>query len=92
MLHKVSDLPPNARGVVESLVGRPLAEHETVSIRPLHLQKVGADTHLANEAADRLEEYFAEIDLQHPIVNSDEAEAAVDEAMWKIRPGYAPRR
>ncbi len=81
MLHKVSDLPVEARGVVESLIGRPLAENETVS-----------DARSAREAASRLEQYFAEIDAQHPPIAAGEAESAIDEAMRSVRPGYTPYR
>jgi hypothetical protein len=92
MLHKVSDLPLEARGVVEALIGRPLAEDEAFSIRPIHFQKEGADACAASEAATRLEQYFAEIDRQHPVVAQVEAEAALNEAMKSVRLGYTPRR
>lgn len=51
MLHKVRDLPTETRGVVESLIGRPLRDVEAFSA-----------------AAGQLEQYFAEIDAQHPPV------------------------
>lgn len=92
MLHKVSELPMDARGVVEALVGRPLAENETVSIRPVRLQKEGADARAASEVANRLEQYFAEIDRQHPAGEPGEDEAVVDEAMRAVRPAYTPYR
>jgi len=92
MLHKVSELPEDARGVVEALVGRPLAENETVSIRPIRLQKEGADARAAMEVADRLKQYFAEIDRQHPAGESGEDEEALNEAMRAVRPGYVPYR
>lgn len=92
MLHKVSDLPMKAREVVEALVGRPLAESETVSVRPLRLQKEGADARVAGEVANRLEQYFAEIDRQHPAGTAAEDEEALDEAMRAVRPGYTPYR
>lgn len=57
MLHKVSDLPQEAR-----------------------------------DAAFRLEQYFGEIDRQHPALAPDEAESALEEAMRSIRPGYVPHR
>lgn len=91
MLHKVRDLPLETRGVVESLIGRRLREDETFSIRPIHLQKEGAEPQAASEIANRLEQYFAEIDNQHPIAPEGEAEAALDEAMRSIRSGYTPQ-
>ena len=92
MLHKIRDLPVEARGVVESLIGRRLREDETFSIRPLRLQKEGAETRMASEVADRLERYFAEVDQQHPSVSEADADAALDEAMQSLRPGYTPQR
>jgi len=90
MLHKVRDLPEDARGIVESLIGRPLREDETFSIRPVHLQKEGAEARLAGEVADRLERYFSEVDQQHSATS--DADAALDEAMRSVRPGYTPHR
>lgn len=92
MLHKVRDLPVETRGVVEALIGRPLREDEFFSIRPVRLQKEGTGSRAASEAADRLEQYFAEIDRQHTNVPENEAAAALDEAMLSVRPGYTPQR
>ena len=88
MLHKVRDLPSEARGIVENLIGRSMTEDETFSIRPMRLQKEGANPDTAREAAGRLEQYFSEIDSQHPPVSSDQANDALDEAMRHVRPGY----
>jgi hypothetical protein len=90
MLHKVRDLPTETRGVVESLIGRPLRDDEAFSIRPLRLQKEGVDAATANVAADQLEQYFAEIDAQHPPVSPGEAAEAIDEALRNVRPGHTP--
>ena len=86
MRHKVSDLPIEARGVVENLIGRPLKEDETFSIRPMSLRKPGASAEVARDVADRLELYFAEVDAQHSPVAEAEALAALDEAMRHVRP------
>jgi len=91
MLHKVRDLPVETRGVVESLIGRRLREDETFSIRPIHLQKEGAEPQVASEIANRLEQYFAEIHKQHPITSKGETKAALDEAMRSVRSGYTPQ-
>ena len=88
MLHKVRDLPSEARGIVENLIGRSMTEDETFSIRPMRLRKEGANPDAAREAARRLEQYFSEIDSQHPPVSGDQANAALDEAMRHVRPGY----
>ena len=92
MLHKVRDLPADARGVVESLIGRRLSEDETFSIRPVRLQKEGAELRLASDVADRLEQYFSKVDQQQLPASDGEAESALDEAMRSIRPGYSPLR
>lgn len=87
MLHKARDLPLEARGVVENLIGRRLAEDEIFSIRPLRVLQEGADAARAVEAANQLEAYFAEVDRQHPPISPDQAESALAEAMQHIRPG-----
>lgn len=66
MLHKARDLPVEARGVVENLIGCRLTEDESFSIRPLRIRKEGGGAAAALEAANQLEEYFAGIDRQHP--------------------------
>lgn len=92
MLHRMRDLPPEARGLIENLIGRPMTEDETFSIRPLPLRKEGADRARALDVAVKLEKYFSEIDAQHPPVSAEEAADAMDEAMRAIRPGYTPLR
>ena len=92
MLHKMRDLPVEARGVVENLIGRRLTDDEIFSIRPLRVQKEGATAMAALEAANQFEEYFAEIDRQHPPISPDQSEAAIGEAMRHVRPGYTSVR
>ena len=92
MLHKVRDLPVEARGVVENLIGRTLTGDETFSIRTLRVQKDGTDAATAREAANQLEQYFAEIDSQHAPVPEDQAAAAIDDALRHTRPGYTSVR
>ena len=92
MVHKVGDLPVEARAIVEKLIGRALAENETFSIRTLRVQKDGADATAVREAANQLEKYFAEIDSQHTAVADDQAAAVIDDAMRHTRPGYTSVR
>lgn len=92
MLHKVRDLPAETRGVVESLIGRPMREDEAFSIRPLRVLKEGADAATSSAIADQLEHYFAQCDAKRPLVSAEEAAAAIDEAMRHVRPGYTPVR
>jgi hypothetical protein len=70
---------------VENLIGRPLKENEMFSIRPLLIQKPGAEASLAWEAASQLEQYFSEVDKQHPPVSEDQATMALDEALRHVR-------
>ena len=90
MLHKVRDLPSDARGIVENLIGRSMAEDEIFSIRPMRLQKEGANPNASRDAAGKLEQYFSEIDSQHPPVSGGQANSAIEEAMRHVRPGYTP--
>ena len=92
MQHKVGDLPSEVRGVVESLVGRPMQANESFSIRPLRIQKEGASAAEAREAAGRLEQYFSEVDARQALFSGDQAADALDEAMRHVRPGYSSER
>ena len=90
MVHKMRDLPPEARGVVESLIGRRLTDEEVFSIRPMRIQREGAGVTAALEAADRFEEYFEEIDRQHPPLPAGQVEEVIVQTMRQVRPGYKP--
>lgn len=92
MVHRVSDLPLEARGLVEILVGRPMQANESFSIRPLRILKEGASPEEAREAADRLERYFSEVDAKRVPSSTDHAAAALEEAMRHVRPGYSSVR
>ena len=67
-------------------------EDETFSIRPLRFQKGGPDLAVAHEVACELEQYFDEVDGQHPPVSEEQAQVALDEAMRHLRPGYTSVR
>lgn len=92
MQYKMRDLPVEERGFVDRLIGRHLTEDEAFIINPVPVWKDEVGGGGAVAAVDQLEEYFAEIDRQHPPISPEEAEAAVDEAMRHVRPGYTAVR
>jgi hypothetical protein len=69
----------------ESLLGRRLLESEDVSVRA-----IGPATLTDERRVEvlRLDEYFAKVDSQRQPVSSEEANAAIDEALRSVRPNY----
>jgi hypothetical protein len=89
MILDVKDLSPDQKTVVESLLGRPVSERETVSIQAFEPPAI-SDLR-RQEIAHALGQYFAEVDAKRQPVSGDEADDIVNEAMRSTRPGYRPR-
>ena len=85
--HNVRDLSPEARQVVEQLLGRPLEENEQIS---LHAYKVSEEPSSAakQEALRDLRALWARADEKTKDIPEEEWEEIVDEAMRSVRPGY----
>jgi hypothetical protein len=86
MVHRVKDLSADQRLAIESLVGRPLRDDESLTIRPSHILKEAP----TGKERDRLfRQYQAHLDeLARRVTNvsDDEIEAAVDEAIRYMPP------
>ena len=83
-IHKAQELPPDARRVVESVLGRTLQENEEVSIMALspHQAPTGETRQaLARQLEERMNK-TAELVRDVP---DDEQEAAIDEAVHRVR-------
>jgi hypothetical protein len=78
MIHQVKDLSPDQKMALESLLGRPVSEQETVSVQAFE--------------AEGLRQYFAEVDAKRQPVSAEEADDIINEAMRNSRPGYRPRQ
>jgi hypothetical protein len=95
MLHRVRDLSPEQRGVVESLLGRAIAEDEAViikTVRPAAILPPDLSPDERREALTKLEQYFARVDSKRRPVSEEEEEAILNEALRSTRPNYRPVR
>jgi len=93
MLHHVKDLSPEERRAVESLLGRPVAEDEFVSIeglRPSAIIPPQLSPDERKEAIEKLRQYFAKVDAQRGPVSQAEEEEIINEALRSTRPDYRP--
>jgi hypothetical protein len=93
MLHDVKDLSPEQRRTVENLLGRPVAEDESVSIkgiRPSAIVPPQLSTEGREEALANLRRYFAKVDSQGKPVSEREEEDIINEVLRSTRPSYRP--
>jgi hypothetical protein len=93
MLHPVKDLSPEDRRAIENLLGRPLDEDESVSIksiRPSAIIPPRLTPEERKEAIKKLRQYFAKVDAQRKPVSAEEEEAIINEALRSVRRDYRP--
>jgi hypothetical protein len=90
MIHKAKDLSLDQKLALESLLGRPVSEQESVSVRAFELPAISDGRR--EEIAQELQQYFAEVDAHRSPVSTGEADAIITEAIQSSRPGYRPRR
>jgi hypothetical protein len=87
----VKDLSPDERRAVENLLGRPVAEDESVSIkgiRPSAILPSRLSSKERTEALSKLRRYFAKVDVRRKPVRDAEEVEIIDEALRSARPGY----
>jgi hypothetical protein len=88
MLHHVKDLSPEQKHAVEILLGHPVSEDETLSIRSLHPTTITPSRLSPDE---RIEAFRS---LTRRLAGSEtdaaEEEFAVNEALRSTRTGYRP--
>jgi hypothetical protein len=91
MLHRVRDLSPEQRHAAEILLGRPVSEDEAVSIKSLGPSTI-VPSRLSPEeriaALRALDERFA--NASGSVIDAEEEEAIVNEALRSTRPNYRP--
>jgi len=90
MIRNVKDLSPDQKMAVESLLGRPVSEQETVSVQAFEPPVISDQRR--QEIAEALRQYFAEVDAKRQPVSAEEAEDILNEAMRSSRPDYRPRQ
>jgi hypothetical protein len=81
MVHHVKNLSADQRMAIESLLGRPLRDEESLTIRPARILKdapTGEErTHLFHQYRDHLNRLAGRVED----VPEDEIDAAIDEAI-----------
>ena len=90
MIHKAKDLSPGQKDLIESLVGRPVMEDESVSVCTFEAPKVSDERQ--EEIANELRRYFAEVDASRQPISPDEAGEIITAAIRSTRPGYRPHK
>jgi hypothetical protein len=93
MLHHVKDLSPDQKRAVENLLGRPVSEGESVSIKSIRPSLIIPPQLPAEErkvALESLRRYFAKVDAQRRPVSEGEEEEIINEALRSTRPKYRP--
>jgi hypothetical protein len=90
MIRNVKDLSPDQKTAVESLLGRSVSEHETVSVQAFAPPAISDQRR--QEIAEALRQYFAEVDAKRQPVSAEEADDIINEAMRNSRPGSRPHQ
>jgi hypothetical protein len=87
MTHCVKDLSPEQKKAIESLLGRPVSDDESVSIKALSpTPRLTEEDRKA--AIEKLDQYFAHVDAHRKPVSGEEEDAIVNEALRSVRPHY----
>ncbi len=93
MTHCVKDLSVEQKQAVESLLGRPVSDDESISVRALP-SPVIVESRLTNEerqaAVEKLNRYFAHVDAHRQSASDEEEEAIINDAIRSERPNYRP--
>ena len=90
MIHQARDLSPAQKAAAEVLLGRPLAESESISVQAFEAAVVSEQRR--REVSIELRSLFAEVDQNLRPTTADETEEIFSEAMRSSRPGYRTHR
>lgn len=90
MICNATDLSPDQKAALETLLGRRVHDSEAVSVRTFEPAAVSPQQKL--EIASELKKYFAEVDASRKPVSDEESEDIINQAMRSVRPGYRPHR
>jgi Asp-tRNA(Asn)/Glu-tRNA(Gln) amidotransferase A subunit family amidase len=90
MICNATDLSPDQKAALETLLGRRVQVGEAVSVRTFEPAAVSHQRKL--EIANELKKFFAEVDASRKPGSDEDAEEIITEAMRSVRPGYRPHR
>jgi hypothetical protein len=88
MIVSAKDMSRDQRTAVESLLGRPLSDHEAVTVQAFEPPTISDQRR--GEIAESLRHYFAEVDASRQPVSAKEADDIINEAMRSSLPGFRP--
>lgn len=88
-VQKAENLTPAVRSALESLLGRPLAAAEEISVMALrsHQAPRGA---ARNQLAQELKRQMDKMSQRARDASDEELDAILDEGMSSVRPSYRP--
>jgi hypothetical protein len=86
MIHQVKDLSADQRLAIESLVGRPLRDDESLTIRPSHILKEAPSGKERERLFRQYQDHLDELAGRVRDVSEDVIEATIDEAVRHVRP------
>jgi hypothetical protein len=89
MICVAKDLSSDQRAVIESLLGRPVLETESISVSAIDSAE---QLRKRKEAVEDLKRYFAEVDARRKPCSAEEAEEILTEAIRSVRPNYRPHQ
>lgn len=87
MIHKVKNLCPDQKVVIESLLGRCVLEDEAISVRAF--ESLGLSDQRRPEISEELNRYFLEVDAGREPGSSEEAEESWQRQSEALAPGTA---
>ena len=90
LIHKANELQPQTRAAVEAELGRSLQDDEEVSIMAFSAHDAPSGE-ARREAVRKLESHLKRMDSQTAKSAGEETEAALNEALRNVRPGYRER-
>jgi hypothetical protein len=85
MIHQVKDLSADQRLAIESLVGRPLRDDESLTIRTSHILKEAPTGKDRERLFRQYQDHLDELSTRVAHVSEDDIEAAIDEAVRHVR-------
>ena len=92
MQHRVKDLQPNQRQLIEHLMGRPVADDETILLGSIPIVKAAAPYEERLKIAAELESHFDRVNERMRDVDPNEFEQAVAEAIREVRKSHKVAR
>ena len=84
-LHSAKTLSPPVKVALEQLLGRSLADNESISIRAYQPHE-GLQPEQQLAIAAELRRYFERVDAKAPDISEAEAEEVIGEAIRSVRP------